>query len=389
MHVAAVGLEVDCMLVGVIIGILVLIFLVVIHELGHAFAAKRNGVEVKEFAVGFPPTIYKKKVKNSPIGKDVIFKINLLPLGGYVRLKGEYDSSKVKGGYGRASYWVKTKILVAGVLVNWVFAAIVFAALSLHGLPKLFDNQFSVPSDTQVVQVGESRVLVVDTVPGSIARESGLLAGDQIVEVDGRAVESADQVVTSISGRKSELEVGLIRDGERVEVAIPRVSGGESTIGVQIGQTEASDVIRSTWSAPIVGVGFAGQLTVETLKGLYQMIADFLVGLFSKSDSEASSGSAQGVVGPVGILGEIFPSASRAGLSTLAFLTGVISLSLAIMNLLPIPGLDGGRWLTMSLFRVSGRALTREREEVIQGVGVLMILGLVVAVTIADIGRML
>ena len=327
------------MLVGVIIGILVLIFLVVIHELGHAFAAKRNGVEVKEFAVGFPPTIYKKRVKSSPIGKDVLFKVNLLPLGGYVRLKGEYDASKVGGGYGRASYWVKTKILVAGVLVNWVFAAVVFAALSLYGLPKLFDNQFYIPSDAQVVQVGESQVLVIDTVSDSVARESGLLAGDQIVEVDGRAVESADQVVTSISGRKSELEVGLIRDGERVEVAIPRVSGGESTIGVQIGQTQASDVIRSTWSAPIVGVGFAGQLTVETLKGLYQMIADFFVGLFSKSDSEVSAGSGQGVVGPVGILGEIFPSASRAGLSTLAFLTGVISLSLAIMNLLPIPGM--------------------------------------------------
>lgn len=380
------------MLIGIIIGLVVLIFLVVIHELGHAVVAKRNGVDVKEFAVGFPPNIYKNKVKNSFIGKDVVFKINLLPLGGYVRLKGEYDASKAENGYGNASYWVKTKILFAGVFVNWVFAAIVFALLSLHGIPKLFDNQFHVASDTQVVQTREPEVLIMGVVDDSIAEEAGFKAGDKVLAVEGEKVTDADQLVKSIGSRGEEgLKVKVEREGDAVSVAIPGIdeNSDQTTVGVSIGGVAGQETLRSTWSAPIVGVGFAAQLTVETLKGLGQMIGDFVTGIFTSDEAKPEEAtSAQGVVGPVGILGEIFPNASRAGIGAIAFLAGVISLSLAIMNTLPIPGLDGGRWLTMTAFRLSKKELTREREETIQGIGVLLILALVISVTVADIGRM-
>src|SRR6478609_7451665 len=105
-------------ILSVIVGLFVLIFLVVVHELGHALVARRNGVVVEEFGIGFPPKAWGKKLKNG-----VLFTLNWLPLGGFVKLQGEHDSAKKKGDYGAATFWVKTKILFAGVLVNWVVAA--------------------------------------------------------------------------------------------------------------------------------------------------------------------------------------------------------------------------------------------------------------------------
>ena len=121
---------------GILLGLLVLVVLVVLHELGHAIVAKRNGVVVEEFGIGFPPRGWSRKLKNG-----VLFSLNWLPLGGFVKLKGEYDSAKGKGTYGQASYWIKTKILLAGVAINWITAALLFAVISLWGLPKILPDQ--------------------------------------------------------------------------------------------------------------------------------------------------------------------------------------------------------------------------------------------------------
>src|SRR6476659_3066841 len=134
------------LIVGIILGIIALTFLVVVHELGHAIAARRNGVVVEEFGIGFPPRAWSKKLKNK-----VLFTINWLPLGGFVKLQGEHDAANKKGDYGAASFWVKTKILLAGVIVNWLTAAVLFTILALTGLPQVIPNQFSVNGDTRVV----------------------------------------------------------------------------------------------------------------------------------------------------------------------------------------------------------------------------------------------
>ena len=108
---------------GVLLGLFVLILLVVLHELGHAIVAKRNGVKVEEFGIGFPPAAKKWKVKRSFLGEDVTFSLNWLPLGGFVRLKGEYDSTKGEGTYGGSTFWVKTKIFQSHPSTTLSFAA--------------------------------------------------------------------------------------------------------------------------------------------------------------------------------------------------------------------------------------------------------------------------
>src|SRR5476651_1159471 len=99
-------------LVGILVGLIILVFLVVVHELGHAIVAKRNGVVVEEFGIGFPPRAWGRKLKNG-----VLFSLNWLPLGGFVKMQGEHDSADKKGDYGAATFWQKTRILLAGVII--------------------------------------------------------------------------------------------------------------------------------------------------------------------------------------------------------------------------------------------------------------------------------
>jgi len=113
-------------------GLLILVFLVVVHELGHAIVARRNGVVVEEFGIGFPPRAWSKKLKNG-----VVFSLNWLPLGGFVRMQGENDAADKKGDYGAATFGQKTRILLAGVLINWLVAAILLTILAITGLPKI------------------------------------------------------------------------------------------------------------------------------------------------------------------------------------------------------------------------------------------------------------
>src|ERR671932_429125 len=133
------------LLFGIILGLLILVLLVVVHELGHAIAARRNGVVVEEFGIGFPPRAWAKKLRNG-----VHFSLNWLPLGGFVKLQGEHDAADKKGDYGAATYWQKTKILLAGVVINWLVAAGILTVLAWVGLPKILPNQFSIPGDTTI-----------------------------------------------------------------------------------------------------------------------------------------------------------------------------------------------------------------------------------------------
>lgn len=374
---------------SVLVGLFLLVLLVVLHELGHAIAARRNGVVVEEFGIGFPPRAWARKLRNG-----ILFTLNWLPLGGYVKLQGEHDAANKKGDYGAASLWAKTKILLAGVFINWVTAVILFTGLALVGLPKVIDNQFTVPSDTTEIRKPVTIVAVTD---GSPADKVGLEAGDQIVRFAGQRLESPSDLSTLTKQYKgSTVEVIYNRDGtEHIERLTLRSDNKDQQgyLGVSADQRTT---YRSTWSAPIVGVALTGQITGVTLQGLGDMVAKFATGLVDKlnpsKDSQARADEklgevGSGVAGPVAILGILFPSAREAGFSALVFMTALISLALAIMNILPIPALDGGRWFVTVLFRVLKKPLTKELEEKIHGTGFAVLMALFVLVTIADVTK--
>ena len=201
--------------VGVIIGFLILMALVVVHELGHFIAARKNGVEVEEFGIGFPPRMKawvknpnnkKKKqgekaenVKNQaaksistntqkkwlPLPKSewgkkqkgLVFSLNWLPIGGFCSMKGESDSDTRPHSFGAASLWGKTKILFAGVAMNWLAAFVILTILSWTGMPEFMDNQFVMPGDTTM---SPAIVTVKSVVENSPAEAAGFKEGDEV-----------------------------------------------------------------------------------------------------------------------------------------------------------------------------------------------------------------
>jgi len=375
---------------GIIGGLLILVFLVVVHELGHALVARQNGVVVEEFGVGFPPRAWAKKLKNG-----VLFTLNWLPLGGFVKLQGEHDNADQKGDYGAATYLQKTRILLAGVLINWIVAAIILSILAATGLPKIIPNQFSIPSDTTN---SKQPVEITEITKNSPAAQAGLQIGDQVVRFAGGPVPAPSDLVEQTKAQKGKrVEIIYTRGGvEHSTTATLRAdnSNGEGYLGVGSGQREE---IQASWSAPIVGVVTTGQFTLVTLQGLGDLVTNVVRGVVlqfspdhaTRDQAHADLATASGsVAGPIGILGTIFPAAEQAGPTQLAFLTAIISLTLAVMNVLPIPALDGGRWFVMTLFRLRKKTLTKEREERIQSTGFLILITLVIVVTIADVSKL-
>lgn len=372
---------------GVILGILVLVILVVIHELGHAIVSQRNGVVVEEFGIGFPPRAWSKKLKNG-----VLFSVNWLPLGGFVKLQGEHDSATKKGDYGAASFWVKTKILFAGVAMNWILAALILTVLALIGLPKILPNQFVIPSDSYQVSEPVQLSSLVKDYP---AAKAGLKSGDKVIQLAGKPVDSVEGLIAITKENKGKtVPVEYERDGKKAEALVTLRDSDTAIFGSTLSQQQA---IRATWSAPIVGIVTTGQFTIVTLQGLGHLIGDLVSGLVlqlspnSDTRKEASANlnrASNSVAGPIGILGTIFPAAGKAGPIEVFFLAGIISLTLAVMNTLPIPSLDGGRWFVTALYKVLKKPLTKEREEKIQGTGFAVLMGLIVIVTIGDVAKL-
>lgn len=375
------------LIVGILVGLIVLVVLVSVHELGHAIVARRNGVVVEEFGIGFPPRAFAKKLKNG-----ILFTLNWLPLGGFVKLQGEHDSDSKKGDYGAATFWQKTKILLAGVVVNWVVAIVLLSILALFGLPKIIPDQFTIPSDTTTVS---SPVQLGQLVSGYPAEKAGLKSGDKIISFDGTKVTSIQQLIDVSKEHKGEtVPVTYERSGEQKTVEVTLRNADSSVFGSTLGQQE---YIKATWSAPLVGIVTTGQYTWVTLQGLGNLVANFFGGLVGQLSSNQQTRQAAtekldeagaSVAGPVGILGVIFPAASQAGFGQVIFLAAIISLTLAVMNTLPIPSLDGGRWFVTALFKLFKKPLTKEREEKIHGTGFAVLMVLFLVITVADVFKL-
>ena len=359
-------------------GLLMFAGLVLVHELGHYLVARRNGVEVEEFGLGFPPRamIITKK-------KGTIYTLNWLPFGGFVRLKGEHDADRQKGTFGAASLWAKTKIMLAGVAMNLIVAFVLLTVLAVIGMPQLLDNQFTVKSDTTV---SRHEVLVGYVERDSPAAKADLKVRDQLVSIGLPAlpavpITSQDQLpglTKNLAGQTVQVTVKRHGQTEVKSVSLRRTTDADKDKGyLGISPVDYS-LQRSTWSAPLVAAGLVKQFTVTTLKGLGSLIAGVARG-------HGGQAAAQ-VTGPVGIV-VLIKDNSFLGPQFTLLIVAVVSLTLAIMNALPIPAIDGGRLFTILLHRLLRRPLTAEREELINGIGFVVLLLLIVVVTFIDLKR--
>lgn len=387
-----------------IIGLLLFVGLVVIHEYGHFIFARRNGVEVEEFGIGFPPRIWGKKIKSKK--GDFIFSLNWIPLGGFVKLKGEHDSDTEKGTFGAASTLAKTKIMAAGVGMNLLTAYLLFTIVALIGMPKILDNQFTVASDTKIVKQAKNEgvVKVGTIVNNSPAERAGIRKDDQIVSIGGRPIDSPQK----LSNTTKDLAGQSVAVVTKPTVSSESRSGGSSPkqltkqvrlntespyIGIGSYSTqEGLTTQRSTWSAPVVAAGVTWDFTKATFAGLgkaLQGLGSIIAGFFTGNSDARRAGQTEAssqVSGPVGIFAVLQTGASQ-GIGFILFVVAVISLSLAIMNVLPIPALDGGKLAVTYISRLFGKQVSESFENYAYGTSFILLIGLMVLITIVDVKR--
>ncbi len=398
---------------GIILGLIVLTALVVAHEFGHFIMARKNGVKVNEFGIGFPPrAIAWVKLKKPANGKKwkrlpkeewnkpqegLIFSINWLPIGGFCSMDGENATDKRTGTFGAASFWAKTKILFGGVLMNWLVAFVILTVLAFIGMPQFIEHQFYLGQDAKA---SGNTVVIAEVLEGSPAEKAGLESGDKILGVGENISSTEDPLLP-----EEVIQYGKDNQGKTGIYKIEKKNGNTEDLEIELFETDKNYIlgasmaysqifIRSTWSAPIVGLGTTIQLTGETFRGLGELVWNLGSGIvkqFSFNSEARESGRenigavGDSVSGPVGIIGLIFPMFASAGFKNLAFLVALISVSLACMNILPIPALDGGRWLLIALYKLRKKELTKEKEEKIVSTAFLVLFALIIIVTILDV----
>lgn len=382
----------------VILFIVILSLLVSVHEFGHFVAARKSGMRVYEFGLGFPPRalgVYRDPVTkkfvwvragksnlSETVGGDerieeypaTVYSLNWLPLGGFCKIKGESgEDANQLDSFGFQKSWKRVTVLVAGVAMNIVLAALLFSLGFSIGLP----TDVSDGIDPEAIVVQEPGVIVEQVVKDSPAQKAGVKFGDKILALDNVAVYSAKQMMAYVEAHgTSQIAVHLKRGQEdKIVTATPvklLVGGSGPRLGVRLADAA---VIRYPWYRAIPkGFAAAGIGLVNIFISFYILIKNLVIG----------HGLAFDVSGPVGIASIVGQSA-RLGVQYLIQVTAMISLSLAAINILPIPALDGGRVLFVIIEKITRKKVPMQYEQLAHTIGFVLLMVLVVIVTGRDI----
>ena len=352
------------MITSIIVFVAVLSVLILVHELGHFFVAKRSGVWVEEFGFGLPPRVIGKKVG------ETIYSINLLPFGGFVRLHGENSDealSDPKRAFLNQNKKKKVAIIVAGVIMNFFLAITAFSiSYSFSGIPRQTEN-----------------VKVVEVAEGSPAADAGLKEGDVVKEIEGKEVKTTEDFINIIEEVKGEtVNVVLLREGQ--ELTLPTnlredPPQGEGAMGVVISSVET--YFPPLWQRPFYGVYYGvrdafywGEVIIVSFVG---MIANLFRGVVPKD-----------VAGPVGIYA-LTSQAAQFGILALINFVGILSINLAVLNILPFPALDGGRLFFIIIEAIFGKKVLPKVEAITHTVGMAILLLLILAITFQDVRRLI
>lgn len=354
-------------LLTVIVFVLMLLALVLAHEAGHFIAAKRAGCKVEEFAFGFPPRLWSFKKNGTR------YSFNLLPIGGYVKIEGEdmQDEQPGPDSFGSKSVLWRLVILTAGVIMNVVLAAVLLTWQAGIGVPTLITDQ-------NYNDVRDHKTFIVGVDDGSPAAEVGLKQFDRIVSIGSfkdPTIDKVKEVVEDNLGRDLTLEIE--RQGQhKTLVAVPRLEPppDEGSLGVLLQMTGLEKIVW--WKAPWAGIKKTGQ-------ALWLIVAEFgsimqrLIIQQEVSDT---------VAGPIGIA--VYTNEmTNMGLSYILEFAAFISLNLAIINILPIPALDGGRILFVLAEVVFRRKIPNKIEHVSHMTGFILLILLMLVITFKDVSK--
>jgi regulator of sigma E protease len=341
-----------------IIFIVALSILVLVHEFGHFFAARRTGVKVEEFGLGLPPRMFGKKFG------DTIYSINWLPIGGFCKLYGEDGDGKGGEAFNHKKPWQKLIIVLGGVLMNLVLAIVIFSVVyTILGVPKETD-----------------KVKIIGISKDSPAEMVGLKEDDVVLKVNDKEIKKPDELTSEVAKYKGQNVNLTINDNKSVNVEVRQnPPEGEGSIGIAISNTEMVKVPWYRIDEEIVAgfkeAYFWGKIIVD---GVVKMIGGLFLGQIPKD-----------VSGPIGMYEATSSINKNQGFLAVVHFFGIVSVNLAVVNILPFPALDGGRIIFVLYEMLTKRKASQKVEMVVNNIGMILLLGLILLITIGDISRVL
>lgn len=327
----------------ILLAILLIGILIIVHEFGHFIVAKKCGVTVLEFSIGFGPKLVKWERNGTK------YSVRLLPLGGFVQFLGEDEDSKEPGAFNNISAWKRFLTVFSGPFFN-IILAVVLAFFFIVGFG------YDMPQITGFAQ-------------GMPAQESGLMEGDIILAVDGKTVDFQSDASTYIAQSTGDhITLTILRGEEELEFEVaPELVNGERMVGIYIGSTS-------------VRIGFFESIG-KAFTWVWNIVVEMLKFLFNLITGQAVEGGIVGPVGTISLIGE----AARYGLRTILMMAAMLSVNLGIVNLLPIPALDGGRLIFLIAEMIRRKPIPQEMEGKIHFAGFVLLMGLILFLTYQDV----
>jgi regulator of sigma E protease len=356
--------------------IIIFSVLILVHEFGHFFMARKAGIKVEEFGIGLPPRM-------KPLFKDkkgTVYSLNWIPFGGFVRLFGEdaVDEKilKDKNSFASKSLLKRTLVILAGVFMNMVLAWVIITIGFSFGMKPFLVTQDDLQKGIDAGLVETRQVLYIhEIVPGSPIAQSDLNPGDLIAEVDGKTVPEAEKL-QEVLGPNKNVNLKILR-GEK-DGMLNVTTDSEGKLGVVISTEQVVLNVKNVkypfYMAPIKAMSEVGRLSVLTFK----MLGTVVVSLVAKFTVP------EGVAGPVGIAKMTHYFVQQGFMAVLQF-TALISISLGVINAMPFPALDGGRFLFIVYELITRRKANARMESVIHSIGFALLMLLIVVITWNDI----
>lgn len=354
------------MLLYIIISIASLVLLVALHELGHFLVAKHYNVKVEEFGIGIPPRICAKKIGETE------YSLNLLPIGAFVNMYGEQEAADGERSFSQKPIYQRALILLGGVVAFWIIAFLLLTLMAMIGIPQAI---------TDSVESSNSKVMITgveENYPASIA---GLESGDIILSMES-ATEKVDvskgyEAKDFLSKHAGEPITLTIERGKKQEKVVAQSSKDDGLLGVFLARVE---IVKYPWyKAPVYGATMTGSITFNVVKMLGASAKNVLL-------REELPAGVQ-VAGPVGIVKDFFVGALDRGIIDYLQVMVMVSISLAIFNLIPIPALDGGRLLFLLIEKIKGSPVSAKIDQALVAGSFIILLCIFVIVTFNDIFR--
>ena len=387
------------MIITILVFLLILSVLVLIHEGGHFLIAKKFGIKVEEFGFGFPPRIFGKKIG------ETIYSINWLPIGGFVKLYGEDEAgggkiriskSEIRNDEDRAFFAKSTAqralVIFAGVAMNAILAAIIFYIfLGISGfktdLPLLSDYKFFGVNQTNIQEV-----IISDVAKNSPAEKQGLKAPIKVVAVNGQKIKDSEQFINIINKNKGhEVEIawsGLQTQGIYKTKITPRLNPPKGEGGLGVGLFSLSSAVLN-YKTPVQKIFSGITHPINLMAYNLDVMARLVKVSFEKKTTEPLSAGLSGPVGIASITGSILEIQNlKEKILGLLNLAGLLSISLAFFNVLPIPALDGGRLFFILIEAMTGKRVNQRFESITHTMGMIILLALMALVTFKDIGKL-